>query len=209
MTVCELCGEETAGRYLCDRDTTLVAARLDRMPKLYAALEGFLAPAVRGAAERATGGRAEPGLPVNAAVLDLRHGGIVLVLEGWRADVQRVRGWGEPVVSGTFERRVLAASRWLGMNLDWIAVEYPPAGDLAREVREMEGAVLSIVGDPAPRPQRLGTCVAVTDDQGTVCGSILFRLPGQTRITCRCCSYTYETPFDWAQLVELQPKESA
>ncbi|MGW1000764.1 hypothetical protein [Streptomyces sp. NPDC002520] len=208
MTSCELCGEETGGRYLCERDTTLLAARLDRMPKWYAALEGFLVPAVHGGGERVAGGRAEPGLPVNEMVLDLRYGGIALVLEGWRADAQRFRGWGEPVFAGTVERRVLAAARWLGMNLDWIAVEYPAAGDLAREVRGMEGAALSIVGDPKPKAQRLGTCVKVTAD-GSACGAVISRLPGETRLTCPWCSYTYATAMDWFALTESDTKETA
>ncbi|MFJ1808521.1 MULTISPECIES: hypothetical protein [unclassified Streptomyces] len=205
---CGLCERALEGGYLCPGDTLALAERLERMPKLYAALAGFLTPAARGSGERVSTSRTDPGLPVDEAVLDLRYGGIALVLEGWRSDVQRVRGWGEPAVTGGVERRVLAAARWLGMNLDWIAAAYPAAGDLAGEVREMEGAALSIVGALPERGRRIGQCVSI-DTSGVICGAVIRHQPGQTRLVCDWCHCVYATEQDWLLLLHHQPKEPA
>ncbi|MEU5769821.1 hypothetical protein ABZ782_28290 [Streptomyces asoensis] len=205
---CGLCERDLEHGYLCPGDTLALAERLDRMPKLYAALAGFLAPAARGGAERVSTGRTDPGLPVDETVLDLRYGGIALVLEGWRSDVQRVRGWGEPAVTGDVERRVLAASRWLGMSLDWIAAAYPAAGDLAREVKELEGAALSIVGALPERGRRIGQCVSI-DSSGVICGAVIRHQPGQTRLVCEWCHAVYATEQDWLLLLHHQPQQES
>ncbi|ODA69539.1 hypothetical protein APS67_006343 [Streptomyces sp. AVP053U2] len=94
------------------------------------------------------------------------------------------------------------------MELDWIVEHYPAAGDLAREIRELETAARSIVGDPAPRPQRIGQCVALVGD-GVVCGAVISRLPGQTRLPCRWCGYVYATEQDWLALLHYQPSRTA
>ncbi|NUL03577.1 hypothetical protein HRW07_10085 [Streptomyces lunaelactis] len=197
---CGLCERDLQDGYLCPGDTLALAERLERLPKLYVALGAFLAPAVRPAGERVSSGQAEPPLPVNEAVLDLRYGGIALVLEGWRSDVQDVRGWGQPAIEGGIERRVLAAARSLGMSLEWIASSYPAAGDLAREVREMEGAALSIVDpeDPRDRGTRLGNCPAQFED-GVICGAVLRHRRGEASITCRWCNTVYP-PESWLAL---------
>lgn len=202
--VCGLCDAELPDGYLCPGDTLGLAERLTQLPKLYEALGAFLAPAVRPAGERVSSGRAEPPLPVNTTVLDLRYGGIALVLESWRADVQAARGWGQPAVEGSIERRVLAAARGLGLQLEWIAASYPAAGDLAREVRELVGAARSIV-DPRDdeRGRRIGQCVTQLAD-GTVCGTALRQQPGQACIVCPWCTYTYG-PSDYLMLRDLQP----
>ncbi|MFF7982311.1 hypothetical protein ACFZDK_24805 [Streptomyces sp. NPDC007901] len=205
---CGLCESALEDGYLCPGDTLALAERLERMPKIYAALAGFLTPAVRGSAERVSSTIVEPSLPVDEAVMDLRYGGIALVLEGWRSDVQRERGWGEPAVEGGVERRVLVASRSLSMNLEWIAASYPPAGDLAREVKELEGAALSIVGALPERGRRIGQCVSI-DTSGVVCGAVIRQLPGQTRLVCDWCHCVYSTAQDWALLAHYQPKEVA
>ncbi|MFE7927810.1 hypothetical protein ACFU6S_03595 [Streptomyces sp. NPDC057456] len=203
---CGLCERALEDGYLCPGDTLALAERLERMPKLYAALAGFLTPAARGSGERVSTSRTDPGLPVDEAVLDLRYGGIALVLEGWRSDVQRVRGWGEPAVTGGVERRVLAAARWLGMELSWIAASYPAAGDLAREVRDLEGAALSIVGALPERGRRIGQCVSI-DTSGVICGAVIRHQPGQTRLVCEWCHCVYATEQDWLLLLHHQPKE--
>lgn len=204
---CGLCDRALEDGYLCPADVLALAERLERMPKLYRALEGFLAPAGHQGAEHVSSGRTGVALPVNEAVLDLRYGGIALVLEGWRSDVQRVRGWGEPAVAGTVERRVVAAARWLGMSLEWIASSYPAAGDLAREVRELEGAALSIVGALPDRGRRIGQCVAV-DASGIVCGATLRHRDGETRLVCPWCTCVYG-PEDFLMLAQLQPEGAA
>lgn len=204
MNVCGLCEQQLEHEYLCPGCTLALAERLHRMPKLYAALEGFLPPAAHNSSERGHSGHAFAPLPVNEAVLDLRYGGIALVLEGWRSDAQRVRGWGEPAIEGTVERRILAASRWLGMSLEWVAASYPAAGDLAREVRELERAALSIVGALPERGRRIGQCVAV-DASGAVCGAPIRHHPGEIRLVCPWCRTSYG-PEDWLTLKHFQPE---
>ncbi|MFM9672738.1 hypothetical protein [Streptomyces galilaeus] len=208
MNTCGLCERDLEAGHLCPGDTLALGERLDRMPKLYAALAGFLAPAARGTTDRVTSSHANPGLPVDEAVLDLRYGGIALVLEGWRSDVQRVRGWGEPAITGDVEERVRRAARWLGMEMPWIAGAYPAAGDLAREVRELEGAALSIVGALPDRGRRIGQCVSV-DSSGVICGAVIRLLPGQTKLVCDWCRCVYATEQDWLLLLHHQPAESA
>lgn len=208
MNQCGLCERDLEAGHLCPGDTRALAERLSRLPVVYAALAGFLNPAARGSAERVSSSHAAPGLPVDEAVLDLRYGGIALVLEGWRSDVQRVRGWGEPAVTGNIEERVRRAARWLGMELPWIAAEYPAAGDLASEVREMEGAALSIVGALPDRGRRIGQCVAV-DSSGVICGAVIRHQAGQTRLVCDWCHCVYATEQDWLLLLHHQPAESA
>ena len=62
---CGLCERALEDGYLCPGDTLALAERLERMPKLYAALAGFLTPAARGSGERVSTSRTDPGLPVD------------------------------------------------------------------------------------------------------------------------------------------------
>ncbi|MFJ2719018.1 hypothetical protein [Streptomyces sp. NPDC087437] len=203
MTQCELCNEETNGRRLCERHTVKLAASLDALPALHAELAVHLVPRRTGPAELVTAGAAGPRSPLNEDVLDLVHGRhMAAVMESWREDVQRVR-W--PQYTPPPPAGLASACRWLAMELDWVVVHYPAAADLAREVWGLEDAALSIVGAPRPRPQRLGTCVARGED-GVVCGAVIKRMPGQSRVTCRWCSYTYESERDWLMLLAGQPK---
>lgn len=204
---CGVCCRDLEHGYLCPGDTLALAERLDRMPKLYQALAGFLAPASAQPAERVTSTIVEPALPVNEAVLDLRYGGIALVLEAWRSDVQRVRGWGEPAIEGDVERRVFASSRWLGMELSWIADSYPAAGDLAAEIRDLERSALSIVGALPDRGRRIGTCVSV-DSKGVPCGAVLWHQAGEAQIVCSWCHCVYAGEADLLLLLHHQPKET-
>jgi hypothetical protein len=202
---CGLCDRALEDGYLCPGDTLALAERLGRMPKLYEALAGFLAPVSAPPGERVSGSGGSR-LPVNEAVLDLRYGGIALVLESWLSDVQSCRGWGEPVVVGGMEHRVRQAARSLGANLEWIASSYPAAGDLAREVRELEGSALSIVGVTRERGRRIGQCVAA-DASGVVCGATIRHLPGETVLVCPWCGYVYEER-EFLTLARLQPAEN-
>ncbi|WP_333746157.1 hypothetical protein [Streptomyces sp. IBSBF 2950] len=205
---CGLCGEQLEHGHLCHRHSLALAGRLERLPLLFSELTEHLQPRRTGLTE--IGGPAGPRSPLNEDVIDLRQGGVVLVVESWRTDVQRVR-WprhSPPPIEGGMDQRVMTACRWLGMELEWIAAHYPAAGDLAREVREMEGGMLAIVGEPPPRPQRLGTCIAVVDDAGTVCGAELSRLPGGP-VRCRQCRTSYRTEQDLLLLWHYQPRQSA
>jgi hypothetical protein len=203
---CGLCDRDLEHGYLCPGDVLALAERLDRLPKVYAALAGFLSPAARASAEFVSRSHAGASLPVDEAVLDLRYGGIALVLEAWRSDVQRVRGWGEPAIVGDVEERVRRAARWLGMELSWIADAYPAAGDLAQEIRELESSALSIVGATPDRGKRIGNCVAV-DASGVICGAVLRHHHGETRLVCPWCTCVYGAQ-DFLMLRTLQPEEA-
>nr|WP_237532248.1 hypothetical protein [Streptomyces sp. SID8352] len=153
-----------------------------------------------------TRGSAGPRSPVNEDVIDtVNWGRACEVMRLWRGDVRRVR-WphrGAPPSGGLVED-----CRWLARQRDWIVAAYPAAGDLAREVLELRRAAESVVGALEPRPQRLGNCVAVTGE-GVVCGAVISRLPGETRLACPWCGYVYETAQDWALLVHFSPREAA
>jgi hypothetical protein len=204
---CGLCEREMQEGYLCPADARALGERLERLPLAYKALEGFLAPAAHGGAEHVSRAHAGASMPVDEAVLDLRYGGVALVVEGWLGAVQEARGWGQPAIGGTIEDRVKRAARSLHANLEWIAASYPAAGDLASEIREMEGACLSIVGALPERGRRIGNCVAV-DASGVVCGAVLRHHNGETRLVCPWCQTSYG-PQDWLTLKLYQPNEAA
>ncbi|WP_406457068.1 hypothetical protein OH768_24825 [Streptomyces sp. NBC_01622] len=203
---CGLCDEDTDGRYLCERDTVTLAGRLHQLPVLDSELSMHLVPARSGFGELVTAHTAGPRSPINEAVFDeMQNSRAVEVMHSWRVDVQRVR-WPQhspPPPSG-----LAADCRWLGMELEWIAFRYPAAGDLASEVRSLEAELRSLVGDPVPRRQRLGLCIAVTDDRGTVCGAVLSRLPGES-VRCRWCRTEYRSEQDLLLLRHYQPRELA
>jgi hypothetical protein len=207
MLSCGVCEREIEAGYLCEGDRVALAARLGELPVLYAEVGQCLVPRGHGWGDIvATRSGAGPRSPLNEDVIDtvnsLRAAELTHL---WRADVQRVR-WpqhSEPPAAG-----LAADCRWLGMELEWIAAHYPAAGDLAREIRELEGQARSIVGDPVPRRQRIGYCIAPAGDQGTVCGAVLSRLPGET-VRCRWCRTEYRTEQDLLLLRHYQPKEPA
>lgn len=205
---CGLCSEETDNRYLCQRDAAKLAERLAELPTLYAEVGECLVPRRSGWGEIvATRGAAGPRSPIDEDVLDtVTWNGAAEVVHLWRVDVQRER-WprhGPPPAAD-----LNADARWLAMELEWIAEQYAAAGDLAREIRELERDARSVVGDPVPRPQHLGVCVAVTDAEGTVCGAGLSRLPGQTELRCRACHCVYRGGQDLLLLRHYQPSAAA
>jgi hypothetical protein len=207
MSVCGLCGEDAAGRYLCERHTVKLAKRLDELPALYSEVAECLVPRRSGWGEIiATKAAAGPRSPIDEDVLDtVNWVRASEVTHLWRVDVQRVR-WprhGAPPPAG-----LDADCRWLAMELDWIVGNYPAAGDFASEVGELSRSARSIVGDPEPRPQRLGLCVAVTDAEGTVCGAVLTRLPGGP-VQCRWCGTAYRSEQDLLRLWHYQPREAS
>jgi hypothetical protein len=192
--------------YLCPGCTLGTAQRLDRMPKLYEALAGFLHPGGR----RPELGRSRPAeapLPIAEPAFNLRGpGGIVGVLEDWRSAMQADRGWGEPAIAGTVERRLFQAARGLSQNLEWIGASWPMAGAFAEEIRSLERDVLSIVDPPEPS-LRLGNCPAVFED-GVVCGAVL-RVPvGTAKVECQWCRTAYP-PETWLHLAACQAGASA
>ncbi|GFH38886.1 hypothetical protein [Streptomyces pacificus] len=201
MNVCGLCEAPLEDGYLCSGCTLATARRLGRMPKLYAGLEAFLQPGGRASAQYGRTQAVDAPLPVFEPAFSLRGpGGIVGVLEDWRSAMQSDRGWREPAVAGSTERRVAVAARALSMNLDWIAASWPLAGAFAEEIRDLERDVASIVNpsEPGERGRRLGACPAV-DPGGAICGAILRHFPGQSAVSCRWCGCTYP-PASWPDL---------
>ncbi|MDX2679272.1 hypothetical protein [Streptomyces soliscabiei] len=207
MSSCELCDSETGSRYLCSRHAINLAESLAELPDLYSEVGACLVPRNSSWGQLVTTrASAGPRSPINEDILDtVNWGRAAEVMRLWRTDIRRVR-WphrGDPPPGSLAED-----CRWLAMELDWIVSNYPAAGDLAREAWGLELQARSIVGDPKPRTQRLGPCVAVTDDQGTVCGAILTRLPNEA-VACRWCGTQYRTERDLLLLLHYQPKESA
>ncbi|MCX4576550.1 hypothetical protein OHB41_25925 [Streptomyces sp. NBC_01571] len=204
VNACELCGETAGGRYLCERHTVQLALRLTTLPVLDGELALHLVPARTGFGEPVTGRGAGPRSPINESVLDLMEANrAAKVVHARRVDVQRAR-WPEhsaPPPSG-----LAADCRWLGMELEWIVSSYPAAGEMARELHELERELRSLGADTGPA--REGLCVAVTDDAGTVCGAVLSR--GSDRVVrCRWCGTEYRTEQDLLLLMHYQPKEAS
>lgn len=203
---CGRCDRELEHGYLCGGCALATARTLDRMPRLYGALAAFLHPGGR----RPELGRSRPAeapLPISEPAFNLRGpGGIVGVLEDWRSAMQADRGWGQPVIEGTVERRIFRAARGLSQNLEWIAASWPMAGAFAEEIRGLERDGISIV-NPPERSLRLGNCPAVYED-GVVCGAVLRVTAGTAKVECRWCSTVYP-PDTWLELRNLQPSEAA
>ncbi|MGV2914468.1 hypothetical protein [Streptomyces alfalfae] len=200
---CDLCGDAASG-YLCPRHGQQLAARLQELPDLYTEVAAYLVPRRSGWGEIvATRGAAGPRSPINEDILDtITWGRAAEVTHLWRTDVQRVR-WPHhgPPPAGD----LAADCRWLAMELGWVIEHYPASGDLAREVGELASVARSIVGDPEPRRQRLGTCVAETESG--VCGAVISRIPGETRLRCRWCGTAYG-PADYLTLKHFQPADA-
>jgi hypothetical protein len=205
MPLCGLCGRDGGERYLCERDTTALAKRLVELPKLYAEVAECLVPRRGGWGEIvSTKGAAGPRSPIDEDVLDtvnaVRAGELVHL---WRVDVQRVR-W--PHHSAPPQDGGLPAHcRWLGMELEWIAVHYPAVGDLARELRDLEKQARAIVGDPVPQRKVIGQCIAVVGDQGAVCGADITHRAGESKLVCHKCHCKYTTQQELLLLLHYQP----
>ena len=200
---CGLCDRDLVDGYLCPGCALGTAQRLDRMPRLYEALAAFLHPGGR----RPELGRSQPveaPLPIAEPAFNLRGpGGIVGILEDWRSAMQADRGWGQPVIEGSTERRIVVAARALSINLDWIVTSWPMAGAFAEEIRDVERDVASIVNprDPKDRPRRLGYCPTLLDE--VLCGAVVALLPGRTSVSCSWCGAEWP-PEKWIDLAQAQ-----
>ncbi|MCA1218674.1 hypothetical protein [Streptomyces sp. 8L] len=204
-TDCQLCQQPLEAGYLCPAETAALSDRLERMPALHRQAEQALVPTAAAPLERVSSGHPGPSAPVSEAALNLWYGGIASVLERWRADIQQWRGWGPPSVEGDANRRVFAAARWLWADVEWIAENYPQAGDMAREVRRLEAEVLSVTGEAPERGRRIGPCPAMCED-GSVCGAVLRLYPGEKAARCRWCGCSYP-PATWPQVKAWQDED--
>lgn len=205
MSACEACGQAQEGdAYLCDPCVRTVGQQLAAMPHLYRNLAAELVP-LGSNWPRGNGGhgtRAHAPMPLVEAPLVLRGpGGIVGVVEDWRAALHDDRGWAPPVVPAGIEPRIRAAVEALTRNLPWIAAAWPVAGEFATEIRRLYRDVTSITA-PTERPGiRMGYCPAVYD--GVECRAVL-RLPrGTDTITCAWCRAEYpQALWMWLRTVQ-------
>jgi hypothetical protein len=120
--------------------------------------------------------------------------------------MHRDLAWSEPITEGSIEKRIQASAGGLSANMLWIAVEWPEAGQFARELRDLETAALSIA-DPPEHTIRLGNCIALQDD-GSQCGAILRVSPGVAEVLCRWCGASWP-PDTWLTLAAQQPQGEA
>jgi hypothetical protein len=203
---CDLCGTSTSN-HLCTRHTDELVEALRELPDLYDEVGEYLVPRRSGWGEIvSTRSAAGPQSPVNEDVIDtVTWGRAAEVIRLWRTDVRRVR-WPH---RGAGPLGTLAEDcAWLVRQVDWIVTAYPAAGDLAREVWTLDTQARSVVGDPAPRRQRIGRCVMTTGVEGTVCGAVLSRLPGEP-LVCQWCGAAYRSETALLLLRHYQPAESA
>ncbi|MFI5685873.1 hypothetical protein [Streptomyces sp. NPDC051636] len=204
--ICTLCDtHELEYGSLCHSCTRATHERLQRLPRMWASLDAWLAPGTTGSAQY--GGRvrrAEAPLPVDSEVLDLRAGGgIVGVLEDWREAVYEVRGWAMPDRAASLAHRVTIAAADLDSHLDWISRWY--AGEaFGWDIRRLVHRVRRVVqpGRDADEPTLLGHCIAV-DPAGTVCGARLYADMGKP-VQCEWCLCEYP-PHTWLALRYFQP----
>ncbi|MGW1796925.1 hypothetical protein ACWCQN_13160 [Streptomyces sp. NPDC001984] len=203
MSVCGLCGDETDARYLCERHTAALAKRLADLPTLYAEVAQCLVPRRAGWGDIvSTKSAAGPRSPINEDILDtVNTARAAEVVHLWRVDVQRER-W--PQHTAPPPDGLGADCRWLGMELDWIVGHYAAAGDLAKEISELEAQARTVVGDPEPRRKPVGQCIALVDDHGTVCGATITHRAGESKLVCRSCHCVYAGEQDLLLLLHYQ-----
>lgn len=208
--ICTLCREHPL-QYgtLCPACTRELQDRLASLPRLWASLEAWLTPSVRGLAQY--GGRTpmvEAPLPLDGEVLDLRAaGGIVGVLEDWHDAVRSSRDLDTQPRTGSLALRVNTAAWGLIHHIYFIALwEQGPV--LGREIRGLVDRVRRVVepDEDSGLPTILGHCIAV-DSLGTVCGSTLYADMGRP-VQCGWCLCLYP-PESWLALRRLQPGHPA
>jgi hypothetical protein len=204
VTACESCGQpQDDEAYLCGPCTDTARQQLAAFPHLYRQLAEELLP-LGSNWPRQGGGhgtRVDAPLPVVEHPLVLRAGGgIVGVLEDWRAALDADRGLPAPVLRPGVEPRVHAAVEALLAALPWIAAAWPQAGTFAGEIAGLYREVTSIVAPPV-RDTRIGYCPAVHD--GVWCGAVLRLKRGADTITCPWCEASYPERL-WMWLREVQ-----
>jgi hypothetical protein len=213
VNVCGLCEEQLEHGHLCPGCTLATLERLDHMPSLWRSLENFLAPGSSASPVYGRTPMVEAPLPASEDALSLRAvGGIVGTLEDWYSAMRVDRGWARPVKDRPdgegFAARVEVVARALVVNLEWMAAYWWPVGEFAKDLRRLEGEVLSIVDprDPRERGRRFGYCVAI-NLEGGVCGAVLRLYEGETALTCRWCRYVYQ-PTEFLLLRHFQPDQT-
>jgi hypothetical protein len=204
IDACESCGQQQDDKaMLCGPCADTVRQHLAAFPFLYRQLAEELIPLGSNWPRRdgGHGTAVDAPLPVVEHPLVLRAGGgIVGVLEDWRAALHADRGLPAPVLRPGVEPRVHAAVAALLAALPWIAAQWPMAGTFAGEIRDLYREVTSIVAPPE-RDVRIGYCPALHD--GVLCGAVLRLARGADMITCPWCERSYPQRL-WMWLREVQ-----
>jgi hypothetical protein len=207
--ICTLCKEHPLPfGALCPACTRELQARLASLPRLWAALEAWLSPAVRGLSQY--GGRTamvEAPLPLAEEVLDLRAaGGIVGVLEDWHDAVCASRELGTRPRTGSLALRVNTAAWGLIHHIYFIAL-WDQAPVLGREICDLVDRVRRVVqpDDATPKRTILGRCITI-DAAGVECGSTLYADVGKP-VQCGRCLCPYP-PESWLALKSAQPAQA-
>lgn len=202
MAACELC-ERPADAYLCGRCAADLNDRLERLPALYAALGDMLVPARSRDGGRGATLVVSP-LPISIEAAD--HRAAFAILPSWARALADYRKKPMPTpAADDLGAQVFAACTALAAAVPWIAVGWPAAGDLAREVKQLHGDVRTVVGG-ADLPARMGRCPAMVD--GAPCGAELLLPHGQQVVRCAWCGATYP-PGVWAGLKAAQGRAFA
>lgn len=202
MSACGLCEREQpeSTAYLCVSCDRATVDRLVALPGMYERLAAHLAPGSASPGLVPSSGRPGSGLPVFEPVLDLRGpGGMVALVESWRAALHDDAGWSPVQAWGSYEDRLRRATRALRLNMPWIVANWPVAGAFAEEIRDLCRDVDSILDpeDAAERGRVLGNCPAISPE-GVVCGVVLRHHVGQP-VACGWCGSQYG-PDTWLNL---------
>ncbi|MDX3294640.1 hypothetical protein PV569_13080 [Streptomyces scabiei] len=210
--ICTLCKKTQPYDGLCPTCTLDTLDHITAMPHLWAELEDWLVPGVRGGAQY--GGRvrmAEAPLPLDEEALTLRAaGGIAGVLEDWHDAIREARHQPIPPRAGSLAHRVGAASAGVAGHIHFIA-QWEQGAQLAREIRQLVARIRRVtepgheLDEPKP-PLLLGYCVAV-DPSGVVCGSRIYA-DIRRAVQCGWCLALYP-PDRWLELRRLQPGNQA
>lgn len=205
-TTCTHCHTpDPTGSTLCVHCTTTLTAQLQQLPPMYEALAGHLAPGSASGQERAGKGGPAP-LPLRVDILDLRAEFDTVC--AWLSAVHDARRLQGPRLTGDTLTRLHTAVAGLLAHMPWIVATWPGAGDLAQEIGDLHRNASSVVDpDPRPRGRRIGHCPAI-DPSGTICGSVLRLMPGETVIVCPWCTCSFP-PALWAGLKTLMEADAA
>ncbi|MFD9064204.1 hypothetical protein ACFVZ3_22075 [Kitasatospora purpeofusca] len=197
MAHCLTCHQATTGR-LCPPCADRLGQRLADLPHMVTALGAYLRPSSQ-VPDRLGTHSASPDapLPVVEAVLDLvGPGGIVTVLETWRQALAEDMGERWPAPWGDLDGRARRAAAALHTRLGYIRLDWPAAGDLAREVEQLHGAASRHLA-PTERPTVVGHHPA--EPGGEPCGGRLELPYGGGDVRCARCRATWG-PLQWLTL---------
>ncbi|SHN06625.1 hypothetical protein [Actinacidiphila paucisporea] len=138
-----------AGHRLCPVCGERVGTTLRALPRLYAACEDALGPALGGFRQRVSGSRSM-GMALNERAMDARSD-MVTVLASWSDMVV-----GERRASAPRGRTVRDLATFVAAHLGWL-LAHPAADDFVSEIVTVEKAARQAV-DAGPAPRELGRC---------------------------------------------------